>query len=168
MNEYFQEHKISMDYADYLKTRADLWRVGFHFIGFLKRLIIVSLIVVLRESPAILLYTYISAQIIMIVLIIVLRPFLMVLLNIAKLASEVILLIVLGLMLRCLLIFNNLRESKEEPGISEIEEYLRLGEVLNGFLITFIAIQILIFFLNIYILLRLIYRKRISDQNIQC
>ena len=63
-----------MDYADYLRTRRDYWVINYHFLGFLKKITVLTLLYYL-EDPAHFLYSYLTLQGLMIVLLLLLRPY---------------------------------------------------------------------------------------------
>ena len=127
MNPYFQESKLENDYADYLNQRQDYWRINFHFIGFVKKIILVSGIIILRERPAIMIYLYIAIQVVMVVMLGLIKPYILRVLNYLKILSELSLLSILILMIRSLVLFNRLRESEGDPNLEEITQYLHLG-----------------------------------------
>ena len=63
-------------------------------------------------------------QVLVIILISIIRPYVSIVLTSLKLLSELNLLSILGILMRGLVLFENLKENDENPNIEEVEEYI--------------------------------------------
>ena len=88
------------------------------------------------------------------ILISIIRPYVSIILTSLKLLSELNLLSILGIMMRGLVLFENLREDDQNPNIEEVEEYIQKGKILNGLVISYMVLQILIFVVNLLLALK--------------
>ena len=88
------------------------------------------------------------------ILISIIRPYISIILTSLKLLSELNLLSILGIMMRGLVLFENLREDDQNPNIEEVEEYIQKGKILNGLVISYMVLQILIFIFNFVYVIR--------------
>ena len=110
VNKYFQENRLEEDYADYLNKKIDFWRMNFHFVGFVKKVIVLSLLVLLGDSAEIAVIGYITVQAIYLILVLMIRPMVSLLLNILKALSEMGM---LGILVALLMMFQSVNRIKE-------------------------------------------------------
>ena len=141
--------------------------MSFHLVGFIKKIFVVSTLVLLSDRAEVAVIIYVVVQVLYLILLFLIRPMVNLVLNLLKILSELTMLGVLVVLLMMFQSVNRIKEQDIDPRAEDVAQYLDLGYVINYVIVAYVCLQVLVFWVNIFIQIKLHCRKTRSDNLVQ-